>query len=169
MGYRRNECTLVLKNRASIKYTTHKQLTKKRFMKERGKKRGSQADLNHPNSSCHMYEREQMPRRKLAHKPCRKALNGLDNRPAGRKIQLIPAILVAGITISTGLFHRERIVVVVQHRAEILVGENTPVTCVRDLSWSGRRSSCTIMIHVRDGERIGGQLTVHQEHKPDHG
>jgi hypothetical protein len=38
MGYRRNECTLVLKNRASIKYTTHKQLTKKRFMKEREKK-----------------------------------------------------------------------------------------------------------------------------------
>ena len=89
-----------------------------------------------------------MPRRKLAHKPCRKALNGLDNRPAGRKVQLIPAILVAGITISTGLFHRERIVVVVQHRTEILVGENTPVTCVRDLSWSGRRSACTIMIHM---------------------
>lgn len=147
MGYRRNECTLVLKNRASIKYTAHEPLTEKRFKKER-KKRGSRADLNHPNSPCHMYRREKMPRRKPARKPCGKALNGLDNRPAGGKIQLIPAILVAGITISTGLFHRERIVVVVQHRAEILVGENTPVTCVRDLSWSGRRSACTIMIHM---------------------
>lgn len=62
-----------------------------------------------------------------------RALNGLHDRPAGRKVQLVPAIQVPLDTSAACFFRRERVVVIVQHRAEIFVGKNTPVTCVRGL------------------------------------